>query len=318
MRRIPLLLVVVTLLLPGCTDGNGGRDGNGDGDGNGGPPAPVRLEAPWWNLGESWTIALKRADGSSGTTTLVNFANNTFGDPDHFWLGVRDRDEALRHVFFDDNPFLGRIHWVLLAPHEKGMHSAMYAWPLEEGKRWTSPILLGKEDLSLEARVEDGRLLVEGEARKDGARFAYDHDPDTRWFRHLRIVEEDGRTYLDATVTAHQDAGAKGTYWFLRGRDYLDSKGGATGREETFTVKEEGATSIAFRLDVTASGPSAIEFVDPSGAVVHREPLALGGTVGKVVEVDEKPAPGTWKLRYVGTVTGDVRVRGIIEYKGTL
>ena len=315
MRAWPPLLVVAALLLAGCTD----PDDAGDG---GAPPADgsdaLRLEAPWWNLGESWTIQFTRADGATRTTTLVNFGNNTFGDPDHFWLGVKDRKEALDHVFFETNPFLGRIHWVLLAPHEKGMHSSMYHWPLEDGKRWTSALLLGKNDLAVEAREEGGRLLVEGEARADGSRFAYDYDPQTRWFRHLTVTEADGATFLDATVVDHKDSGAKGTYYFLRGRDYLDAKGGSTGREETFSVPDEGATSIAFLLDVQTQGPSALEFIDPAGTVVHRETLALGGTADKVVEIPKTPQPGTWKLRYVGSVAGDVKVRGIIEYARTL
>lgn len=317
MRRLLVLLVALAVLLPGCT--GGGDGGTGDDNGSGGPEdAPLRYEAPWWSIGESWTIQIKLAGGATRTTTLVNFANNTFNDPDHFWLGVGNRDEALRHVFFDDNPFLGRIHWVLLAPHEKGMHSSMYKWPLQEGQRWTSPILLGKQDLSVEAREDGQRFVVEGEARKDGARFTYDYDPTTRWFRTLRIVEEDGGAYLEATVTDHKEGGARGTFYFLRGRDYLDSKGGSTGKEETFNVAEEGASSIAFRLDVQTQGPSAIEFIDPAGTVVHRETLALGGTSGKLIEIPKEPAPGTWKLRYVGSVTGDIRVRGIIEYKATL
>jgi hypothetical protein len=311
--RTAALALAALVLLSGCLGDGGGRPADDPV-----PAGDLRLEAPWWAVGESWTVTFRKAGGESRTVTLVNFANNTFGDPEHFWLGVTDREQALSHVFFDDNPFLGRIHWVLLAPHEKGMHSAMYQWPLEDGKRWTSPLLLGKEELSVQARVEEGRFVVEGEALKDGARFEYDYDPALRWFRHLTITEEDGSLHLDATVTDHRESGAKGTYYFLRGRDYLDSAGGTTGKEETFTVKEEGATSVAFLLDVQTSGPSALEFIDPNGAVVHRETLALGGTADKVVEISKHPAAGTWKLRYVGNVQGMVKVRGVIEYKATL
>ena len=282
------------------------------------PAAPTRLLAPWWEVGDSWTIEFELAGHPARTTTLVNFANNTFGDPPHFWLGVRDRGEALDHVFFDDDPFLGRIHWEILAPHEKGMHSAMYAWPLEDGSRWTSPILFGKEDLSVEAtRRGDGGFDVRGEARADGADFEYDYDPAVKWFRHLRIAEPDGRLALDATVTQH-GTDEHGTFYFLRGRDYLDADGGTTGTEDRFTVVEEGATSIAFLLDIQTQGPAALEFVDPGGMVFHRETLPLGGASDKVVEVARPPPPGEWRLRYVGTVTGEILVRGIIEYKATI
>ena len=308
MRRT-IALSIVAVLLAGCANG-GGKEVDD-------PDAPATsLDAPWWSVGESWTIRFAQAGAGARTTTLVNFANNTFGDPPHFWLGVASRQEALDHVFFDNNPFLGRIHHVLLAPHEKGMHSQMYDFPLEDGASWTSPILFGHDDILVSAtRRSDGTFLVEGEARADGVSFEYDYDPKVRWFRQLKIA--DG-TKLDAQVVDHQDAGARGTYYFLRGRDYLDADGGTTGEEEAFEVKEEGATSIAFLLDVRTTTPATIEFIDPAGTIVHRETLALGGTADKVVEVPQHPTAGTWKLRYVGNVQGSILVRGIIEYKATI
>lgn len=308
--RAPLLLVVALALAAGCTDPGNGRTTSPT------PAGKTQLDAPWWDLGESWTIEIAQAGAGSRTTTLVNFANDTFGDPAHFWLGVADRQEALDHVFFDDNPFLGRIHHVLLAPHEKGMHSTMYEWPLVDGASWSSPILFGHEQIVVQARErDDGTFRVEGEATADGVPFVYDYDPSTHWFRHLAIA---GGNELDAEVVDHRDSGSRGTYYFLRGRDYLDAGGGSTGEEERFTIVEEGATSIAFLLDVRTSGPSALEFIDPTGTVVHRETLALGGTADKVVEVQQHPTPGDWRLRYVGNVQGTILVRGIIEYKATL
>ncbi|HET6405571.1 MAG TPA: hypothetical protein VFH78_13080 [Candidatus Thermoplasmatota archaeon] len=305
--RLPAALLAA-LLLAGCA-----APGGGDAPRERTPPA---LEAPWWNIGESWTIQFQRDGGPARTTTLVNFANNTFGDPPHFWLGTADRQEALDHVFFDNNPFLGRIHHLLLAPHEKGMHSQMYEWPLREGGTWTSPILFGHRDILVTATERgDGTVLVQGQSRADGTSFEYDYDPKVRWFRELKVA--DGQE-LHARVVDHKESGARGTFHFLRGRDYLDADGGRTGEEETFQVTEEGATSIAFLLDVRTATPASIEFVDPSGRVVHRETIALGGTADKVVEIREKPQAGTWKLRYLGNVQGEILVRGVIEYKATL
>lgn len=309
MRRT--FLVAALALLAGCSTPPAGDEGRDE-------PEVLSLDAPWWEIGDAWTLTFELAGRPARTTTLVNFANDSFGDPPHFWLGVADRDEALEHVFFETNPFLGRIHWEILAPHEKGMHSAMYDWPLRDGHRWTSPILLGKEDLAVEAtRRADGTFAIEGEARKDGSRFAYDYDPAVEWFRELAITGPDGRVLLQARVD-ERTTGERGTFHFLRGRDYLDAKGGSTGMTESFTVKEEGATSIAFLLDIVTTGPSALEFVDPTGAVFHRETLPLGGTSDKVVEVGKRPPPGDWTLRYVGSVSGDIKVRGILAYEATI
>lgn len=315
------VLLVALLFSAGCLSATHEGAGPGTGDGKGGVPAGAlgedgRIHAPWWNLGESWTITFERAGEPPRTSTLVNFANDSW-DPHHFWLGVRDRDEALRHVFFDDNPFLGRIHWILLAPHERGMHAAMYKWPLQDGSTWQVGTLLGTEDVVVRARAQpDGTFDVRG-SNGNGIELVYDYDPETRWFRELSIVDN-GRTTLSATVTEHRDSGATGTFHFLRGRDYLDSAGGTTGQTQRFSVADEGATSIAFLLDVRTNGPTSIEFVAPDGEVWHRETLPTGGASDKLVEVKKTPPPGEWQLRFLGSVEGRMLVRGIIEYKASL
>lgn len=326
-------MLVAVLLTTGCF-GGGGTDeapppatstppvptsgGGGAAPGAVLEPAGLRYDAPWWTIGERWTIRFETPEHGTRTTTLVTFANNTHKS-DHFWLGTKDRAEALDHVFFDNNPFLGRIHHVMLAPHEDGQHAHMYDWPLEDGAAWSSPVLLGKADLAVRAQErDDGTFLITGEARADGASVTYDYDPELRWFRDIEIVDPDGTIHLKATVTQHQTEGAKGTFHFLRGRDYLDSDGGVTGDEEAFTVEDEGATSWALLLDVTAGPGSRLEVVGPDGETLHAENLLTGGTVDKIMEITEPPAPGEWKLRWLGDVKGTVLVRGIIEYKAAL
>lgn len=280
-------------------------------------PAPVRTFAPWWNIGESWTVTYQVGEQPERSVTLVNFANDTFGDPEHFWLGVADRDIALENALFRSVPFLGRIHWDALAPHEHGRHSVMYSWPLEDGATWSGGVF-GEEWHELRATLrEDGGFDIRG-VGLDGATIRYDYDPETRWFRTLALTAGDGSNILRADVVAHALEGASGAHHFLRPRDYLDHAGGAPGDEVTFTVAEEGATSIVFHVDGEATGPAALLFLDPEGMPAHHVAVPAGGPHQETVEVEGSPTPGEWTLQYVGTFSGDVIVRGIVEYKATL
>ncbi|MFA5862513.1 MAG: hypothetical protein WDA16_12545 [Candidatus Thermoplasmatota archaeon] len=310
MRVLPLTVLVV-LTLAGCT---GGPTGNGATKPT--TDAAAVVDAPWWEVGEAWTLSFETETRAQRTTTLVNFANNTFGDPPHFWLGVSDRSEALDHVFFNTNPFLGRIHWGILAPHEQGMHSVLYAFPLRDGASWNTGLIFGQKDVSVDARAEAGGAFEISGSDGDDVRASYDYEPTVRWFKHIEITKA-GSTILRATNIDHKE-NTHGTFYFLRGRDYIDSKGGTTGSEQPFKVKDEGATSIAFLMNIQTQGTSAIEFIDPSGTVWHRETLPLGGAADKVVEVPKAPPAGDWKLRFIGSVAGDIKVRGIIEYKATI
>lgn len=312
MRPLLVIAVLAAVVAAGCSASNGDTK----------VTTPTVQEtpehAPWWNVGETWTIRFTRGGEPTRTTTLVNFANNTFNDPPHFWLGVSNRQEALDHVFFESNMFLGRIHWLYLAPHEKGRHSDMYSWPLTDGKEFAAHAF-DRDWRVTAARNADGTFDIAG-ASPDGSHVEYTYDPDIRWFGHLEVTDHNDALVVEADVVEHDASGARGTYYFLRGRDYIDSRGGSSGQEEAFEVADEGATSIAFLMDDVRTGlAAAFEFVAPDGDVYHRETLAPGSTINdKVVEVPRPPTPGTWKIRYVGNVEGTILVRGIIEYKATI
>lgn len=262
-------------------------------------------------------MRFKQADEPERTVTLVNFMNNSPSDPEHFWLGVSERDLALENALDRTIPFLGRIHWEMLAPHERGMHSIMYVWPLEDGRTWGGNVF-GHEwhQLSATARP-DGAFDIRG-VGEGSARITYDYVPSMRWFSTLRIVDGDGSTRFAADVIDHADGGATGTFHFLRGRPYLESGGGSLGSEVNFEVRDEGLTSLVLRFDVQSAGPGAIVVHDPSGEIVHREAVLPGAGYRAQVELDGVPAPGDWTLRYLGDFSGSVTAHGIIEYNATL
>lgn len=310
--RRSLVLLLLALVAAGCT---GGGD---DADGDGGPPAPQTGLAPWWAVGEHWTVDIERPDGSKETFKLVNFWNDS--DTSHFWLGVADRAQALDMAIHDDMPLLGRIHWNILTPHERGIHAhGMYTFPVDVGEQFGG-LAFGREwSIDVTNGTQPGQFLFEG-ISTDRATIRYDFLPANGWFSFVEVEDRSGARQLRLDVTDHGH-GAKGQHFFLRGRDYhtLEDPGGAG--EQTFEVaKEEIAhKSLAVELLGDASGPLTVTFLDAKGALKHTEPLT-SGKVQKLVEIPGPIEVGTWTIRYAGTGTlaGTIEVVGILEYTRTI
>lgn len=318
---IPLLFLAVA----GCTGGPG--DGGGPTD----EPDADAVQAPWWPVGAWWDVELKRGANEVQRFRLVNFWNDSASS--HFWLGVANRDNcpsacgfggsALDHALHDNNPVLGRIHWGLLTPHEKGVHaSGMYAFPARPGEERDGAIAFGRTwDLDVKPGTRAGTLLFEGTA-DDGARMAYDYDPAVMWFTFVEIKAPGGATELRIDVKDH-GLGQKGTYWFLRGRDYRELKNVGTNgtREEPFETKTEEIPlkSLALEIKGRATGPMQIQIRDPSGTVRHEETL-LTTEAHTVKEIANPTVSPNWKIVLTGSGTfyGTIEVVGILEYTKTL
>lgn len=317
-------LGTLMLLLAGCTQGTNA-------------PGPTEatergVEAPWWPVGAWWDIELKRGTEAVQRFRLVNFWNDSASS--HFWLGVQDRDgcatkcgfggSALDHALHDNNPLLGRIHWGLLTPHEKGVHAnGMYAFPAKPGDTREGAIAFGRTwDLLIKPGPREGTLLFEGTA-DDGAKMSYDYDPAKMWFTFLEIKDGAGKTELRIDVKGH-GLNQKGTYWFLRGRDYTDpplrNVGTNGSREETFTAKQEEIPlkSLALEINGQATGPMQIQIKDPAGTVRHEETLVT--SPAHTVKELANPTIGQWKIVLTGSGTfyGTIEVVGILEYNKTL
>lgn len=324
MRPAAAALAAV-LLVAGCMQGPAGDpDPTDDGE--------TGIQAPWWPVGAWWDIELKRGAEAVQRFRLVNFWNDSASS--HFWLGVQDRDgcatrcgfggSALDQALHDNNPLLGRIHWGLLTPHEKGIHaSGMYAFPAKPGDIREGAIAFGRTwELVVKAGARADTLLFEASS-DDGAKMRYDYDATRMWFTFLEVKDGNGRTELRIDVKAH-GLGQKGTYWFLRGRDYTDpplrnmSVSGT--REESFSTRQEEIPlkSLALEIDGQATGPMQIQIKDPSGAVRHEETLVT--TPAHTVKEISNPTLGQWKIVLTGsgTFTGTIEVVGILEYTKTL
>jgi hypothetical protein len=317
MRAVLLLLALLAGSLAGCTTPAGPGPGRP-------PPPPQALEAaaPWWDVGDSYTVRLERAGAQPTTWRMVNFWNDT--DTAHFWLGVSDRQQAMDMALFDTNPFLGRIHHAILTPHERGMHASMYNFPLSDGKRWTG--FFFDRNWSFEVRERslgtvvgpDQGFEVEGRSRDGGhERIVYDYSPKLRWFNKLEEFDGSGARILLAEVTDHQK-GATGTFVFLRGVDFHQGPQLAGTHEESFRIQEE-VSSLAFYVRARATGPVEIQLLDPSGAVRQRASAPTGGEATLFREVSPVQQ-GEWRIRYVatGAIQGEVSATGLIETSRTL
>lgn len=312
MRSPGLLLSVLLLaavLLPGCIE-----------DGDAPPPAQQSsgvVEAPWWPVGAYWDIDLTRGTGAPQHFRLVHFWNDS--ETNHFWLGVADRRIAMDMALNDTNPLLGRIHWRILTPHESGIHAlGMFTFPTEPEDTFGG-LAFGKEwEITVKPGKKPGGLSFEGTAT-DKSTLAYDYDPDLQWFSFVSVKDRSGANVWDVKVKGH-GTDAKGTYTFLRGRDYYEGPEGSGTHTESFEVKDEGEPhkSLALYIDGTVSGPLAIEVRDSQGTLRHSETLAVG-SIKKLVELPT-PRVGTWQIRYTGTGTlsGKIEAVGILEYSRTL
>lgn len=310
MRRV-LASLFVLLPLTGCLDSEGDP---GETSPRSGDP---EILAPWWPVGAWWDVEIRREGQSPQSFRVVHFWNDT--ETNHFWLGVADRSVALDHALHDTNPLLGRVHWNLLTPHEKGIHAhGMYTFPVKAGDAFDG-LMFGRE-WNLQARAGDrpGTLKFAG-ASADGASIAYDYDPASMWFTFIEIRNPQGTMELEIDVKG-RGLDEKGTYWFLRGRDYYLGPERNGSHDELFDVETESPPlkTLALEINGRATGPLRIEVKDPANAVRHSETLALQ-SVHTVQELDN-PTAGTWRMSYVGTgdFQGTIEAVGIVEYTRNL
>ncbi|HVL47627.1 MAG TPA: hypothetical protein VM889_03635 [Candidatus Thermoplasmatota archaeon] len=308
---LALLVLLSATVLAGCAAPAGSDAGKG--------PAKVddgTVEAPWWPVGAWWDLRFTR-ESKVEHVRLANFWNDS--ETHHFWLGVSNRAVAMDHALHDTNPLLGRIHWNILTPHQKGIHAhGMYNFPVKPGDQFGGLMFDHEWSMKASAGEKKGALRFEGTAT-DGSKIQYDYDPDLQWFSFVEIKDRAGKLKLRVDVTDHGE-GAKGAFYFLRGRDYYEGPKQQGTHDETFEVKEEEIPhkSLAIKIRGAASGILRLDFIDPSGAMRHSETLPAQ-SIDRIVEIPS-PQKGRWTLRYAGTgeFQGEILGIGILEYTRTL
>ncbi|MEK6976614.1 MAG: hypothetical protein AABY18_09760 [Candidatus Thermoplasmatota archaeon] len=136
------VLVLSALLVAGCSDDGGGLTGPGDGSATptfgaplgGGAPTNASLDAPKWQVGQSWTWTVQKADAPEAfeATTVVLAAG-----ADGYDVGTTDVAQAAQ-VY----PFhligLGQVDNGTLAWQAHGGPVQLLRFPLKDGDAWTA------------------------------------------------------------------------------------------------------------------------------------------------------------------------------------
>lgn len=271
--------------------------------GNETAPRPPSVPAPVWELGDAWSYAI-RSPGRELSHELVVFR----ADGEHWWLGVENRTLALEHALRGTNPLLGRIHYDILSPHERGRHAGMYSFPLEDAKAWSGDLFGRTWQFEARWSAEQGRYLVEG-ASPGEARIALDYESTVEWFTGLRITSGGGEE-LALSLQGHR-TGARGTFHFFRGVDIYLGPGPRGPGGEAVHVDEldvEGDfDGLGLSLRAEAQGPAAIVVLDPGYQERYRRALSAGEAVDELLELPY--AAGAWRVAYTGLANARVELR---------
>lgn len=298
MRQLALAVVLLSATLAGCAgpapDGDGGSDAD-----------PRAMELPVWELGEWWRFRLD-VPGFETQTVRITYAWDKDDYMDtrgwkHMMLGG-PRDHAVFHAIFDINPFLGRIHSDVLSPHEDGLHSTIFDFPLEPpGETWEEApeqVFFGKQR-SFESTFSESVPSPDGPTEgyeivataDDGSTVTYNYVPEVKWFTEMHVTDGDGDPVVDIQVLDH-GFDSKDKAYFVRPRVLK-------------TIDRDVSTGLDQQETFRVNSPSDYEGGDVYGRFEY---LAVGVRVrpqGDVGRVDLSISDPDGTERWSGTVQSD-------------
>lgn len=317
-KTLSLLVLLVAVGLAGCTQTPGpGTDGDG-------PTDPRVMTLPVWELGEWWTFEIQVPGFDDETVRMVyawdkdNYMETRGWK--HMMLGG-PRDHAVFHAVFDINPFLGRIHSDVLSPHEDGLHSSIFDFPLEPpGETWEekpNQVFFGKSR-SFESTYSESVPAPGGSTAgyeivataDDGSTVTYNYVPDVKWFTRMEVTDANGDRVVKLTLQDHGFDAAEKAY-FVRPRVLKTiDRDVDTGfdQQETFNVYQGGDYGdfeyLAIGIRVSPQGDVGnvdISISDPDGT--ERRSVSVQsdqGTTERLIEImpasGNSVKPGDWTV----------------------
>lgn len=290
MRTLLLCLAVLATALAGCSDGPSPDDGTDDPGSDGDGTDTMSLQAPQWQVGDWWELAYT---GGGGATYIV-----TEDAGDAWIVDVDDPDVAFSEAVFDPTPFTGPIQKSDLSGDEDGASVQLLAFPLHDGKIWSTEWDGHTWDIVAD-RSGETTFVMTATSPTSGETRTYTYANETRWIAAIEATDANGTVLWGAQVSGSgSDYSGEYVRWTVHATVESDTgPGGYSGG--TFDVPE-GAELWYFVHAVCSpegvegdQGAGIIEFgldgeTDPAfnQQQVCPEPLVTTGTL---------EGAGTWR-----------------------
>ena len=260
------------------------------------PDAPLDLAsvpAPVWNVGDAWSGSAQ-GFGDNAFTLVVTQATGT-----HYVLETTAETSAAYDAMYDIS-YIGRIRVSDLAGEQEGTPVQFFAFPLEDGKTWTTTWDSMEVALTATRTATGYKILgtAEGEPYVE-----YDYSPELRWWSRLHFVREDYGITISRAESAWKGTIAAATAKTLfEGRPAAPVASPGSG---AFTV-DEGQTFVL--VSVYGGGSQwarAFQLFDPSGAPYPSTTIETfeaegAGPRGVFLEERLPPTPGQWRIAAPG------------------
>lgn len=305
-----IALLLVGAPLTGCIEGDEPLDtgvaealateGAGEpltGD-NGTAAAAIDVEAPEWSVGDAWGVQ-NYGFGDFACTLVVTSASSGYT------LSPTCEELAQADAVFDVS-YVGAIRGSDLAGAQQGQPVQFFAFPLSDGKTWTTtwdglPITLtatfAPALAAPGAGVGPGYTIVGATA--EGEEYVrYDYSPLLKWWTHIDFAQGYGlkvQRFQENWTGAFKAAVSKEVYAHAPPTPGVFVPG-------AFSVSE-GQTSL-FVMFAGGAGMGygySLRLVDPAGNVAWEAQDFGEATSTFVATTIPAPAPGEWKALNAGS-----------------
>jgi hypothetical protein len=302
MARLPVALILLSILVAGCLGGADPLETPGTAPGDDEVPGPGTPEhddavkagrvAPAWAPGHYWSYE---------TTMGTGFGLAVSHDHGENWyLDTTSAGLAWRHVQ-SELSIIGEIRKTDLAGRQGSERVAFLSFPLDEGKTWTTK--WDGAERTVKVAATGTTFLLEAYEGED-LRVRYTYDPAVLWLREMVFFTAEGETTLRITLSEHTKGWA-GEVYRWRG-DLLMSHthtGQSIASQQAFAVPEDTGelwTSITWRcggdtglllVSVTPHAPDATEEAFGLQAECEAQEITIVG----------EPSAGDWSYQVLAT-----------------